>query len=272
MKHTKLQAGFTLVELSIVLVIIGLIVSSVLVGQDLVRQAELRSTVTQYEQFQAAVKTFNTKYNALPGDIQGATLYGWTGDGGDSLNDAASTPNAGSDDLLEPIADGHGVDDIAADNLFFWSHLGAGGAGLISGTYTPAQLATDGSNIAAALPEADAGNYWAVHSENGFNYYVIGAVAPGTAGEFDTDRTMVPVDAQSIDTKIDDARPGRGIVVARDQYDNDTDAAVEADNTAPDDADNSCTYADTSGSATTITDARYNVAETTAYCSLRLRF
>ncbi len=55
------QLGFTLIELSIVLVIIGLIVGGVLVGQDLIKAAETRATVGQVEKYNAAVNTFRTK-------------------------------------------------------------------------------------------------------------------------------------------------------------------------------------------------------------------
>src|SRR6201999_103149 len=67
-KRTSEQ-GFTLIELSIVLVIIGLIVGGVLVGQDLIRAAEIRATLTQVEKFNTAVNTFYGKYGALPGDM-----------------------------------------------------------------------------------------------------------------------------------------------------------------------------------------------------------
>ncbi len=45
------QSGFTLIELSIVLVLIGLIVGGVLVGQDLIRAAKLRAQIGQIEKF-----------------------------------------------------------------------------------------------------------------------------------------------------------------------------------------------------------------------------
>src|SRR3984885_3925644 len=66
------QACFTLIELSIVLVIIGLIVGGVLVGQDLIKAAEIRATVSQIEKYNTAANTFQTKYNALPGDVPAA--------------------------------------------------------------------------------------------------------------------------------------------------------------------------------------------------------
>ena len=69
------QSGFTLIELSIVLVIIGLLVGGVLEGQDLIKAAQIRSTISQFEQFDAAVNTFRTKYNNLPGDVVNGTNF-----------------------------------------------------------------------------------------------------------------------------------------------------------------------------------------------------
>src|ERR1700685_2222580 len=66
------RGGFTLIEMSIVLVVIGLVVGGVLVGQDLIRAAYIRAQISQIEKFNTAVNTFYGKYQALPGDI-GAT-------------------------------------------------------------------------------------------------------------------------------------------------------------------------------------------------------
>ena len=53
MRDTNSRAGFTLVELAIVLVIIGLIIGGVLVGQDLIKAATIRSTVSDLEKINA---------------------------------------------------------------------------------------------------------------------------------------------------------------------------------------------------------------------------
>ena len=66
--HTA-QRGFTLIELSIVLVIIGLVVGGVLVGQDLIRAAQGRAQISQIEKYNTAANTFRDKYGALPGDL-----------------------------------------------------------------------------------------------------------------------------------------------------------------------------------------------------------
>ena len=56
------SAGFTLIELSIVLVIIGLIIGGVLVGRDLIAAAQVRAQISQIEKYQTAVNTFRGKY------------------------------------------------------------------------------------------------------------------------------------------------------------------------------------------------------------------
>src|SRR5271154_5990239 len=82
---TRTNHGFTLIELSIVLVIIGLIIGGVLVGQDLIKAAETRATLAQIEKYNSAVNTFRNKYNGLPGDlVNAATQFGFAGGAGGS--------------------------------------------------------------------------------------------------------------------------------------------------------------------------------------------
>src|ERR1700722_13612838 len=74
-----LKAGFTLIELSIVLVIIGLIIGGVLVGRELISAAQIRAQISQIEKYNSAANTFRGKYGYLPGDIPdpAAKQYGF---------------------------------------------------------------------------------------------------------------------------------------------------------------------------------------------------
>src|SRR5665213_1826112 len=73
MHQPSRSPGFTLIELSIVLVIIGLIVGGILVGQDMIKAAEVRAQISQIEKYNQAVNTFRAKFNAIPGDMPAST-------------------------------------------------------------------------------------------------------------------------------------------------------------------------------------------------------
>lgn len=68
--------GFTLIELSIVLVIIGLLVGGILVGRELIETARIRKTVGAIQEINVAVNTFRLKYHCYPGDCTNALILG----------------------------------------------------------------------------------------------------------------------------------------------------------------------------------------------------
>ena len=110
----KSSRGFTLIEISIVLVIIGLIIGGIMVGRSMIRSSEIKSIFTDLERFEAARMTFRSKYNCLPGDCSSAVSIGLGNNG-----------------------DGNGcVNHVSAGNevWLFWTHLGS--AELLSGDYT----------------------------------------------------------------------------------------------------------------------------------------
>ena len=73
MQKNNRTGGFTLIELSIVMVIIGLIIGGVLTGQDLINAATIRAQISQIEKYSTAARTFELKYGYLPGDIPDPT-------------------------------------------------------------------------------------------------------------------------------------------------------------------------------------------------------
>ena len=79
--------AFTLIELSIVLVIVGLITGGILVAQTLIHQAEIRNQIKQLQEYQTAYNVFKLKYSCVPGDCNNATtLFGTTDSFGNAIN------------------------------------------------------------------------------------------------------------------------------------------------------------------------------------------
>lgn len=70
-----MKKGFTLVELSIVLVVIGLLIGGIVVGQSLVDAAKISALINESQQFEAEIQTFKSKYKYLPGDYP-SNLFG----------------------------------------------------------------------------------------------------------------------------------------------------------------------------------------------------
>ena len=201
------KLGFTLIELSIVLVIIGLIVGGILVGQDLIKAAEIRATVSQMEKYATAVNTFRSKYNGMPGDLLNATNFGFesrsitgTGDGDAQLESAAGTSG-----------------DFAGETSCFWDDLNTAGmiADSLNGSTTCGNAQTAAS-LGSALPIAKLGrgNYLVVGSSAGINYWALTGVTAITAGVYSFDDLLTGLESFQIDSKIDDGAPTSGGVIA----------------------------------------------------------
>ncbi len=91
MKHIKRnQKGFTLVEIAIVLVIIGLLLGGVLRGQEMIESARIKSVVGDMNGVSAAFNTYLDRFRAIPGDETVATMNarGWVGTQGGNANGA----------------------------------------------------------------------------------------------------------------------------------------------------------------------------------------
>lgn len=72
---SRRQHGFTLVELSVVLVIVGLLIGGVLVGRDLIEAAKMRKQAEMPNKILTAYTLFKTKYSCMPGDCPNATTF-----------------------------------------------------------------------------------------------------------------------------------------------------------------------------------------------------
>jgi prepilin-type N-terminal cleavage/methylation domain-containing protein len=226
------RQGFTLIELSVVLVIIGLIVGGVLVGRDLIEAASIRATVSQYEKYKSAVNAFQLKYNYLPGDLDttGATAFGFS-----------PTTRSGSFH-----ADGNiGANNVWPDGPYpnavvnyeaglFWQDLSS--ANLIDGSFTSVvdglnyNVTTAGIGSFVPVSKLNSSTYWFVYGRgiliNNWlsnsplgNYFQLMGITSASYAHIYPKNTLTPLEAYNIDTKIDDGIFDKGIVRAGEEID-----------------------------------------------------
>lgn len=226
------SCGFTIIELSVVLVVIGLIMGAIVVGRELIHAGELRSTVAQIDLFNTAVGSFKLKYHCLPGDCIEAGAFGF----GDPL-----TPGNGNG-RIGLCNEGAGLSCLSGgpaaylaemmESTNFWYHLSA--AALLGQSF---KVASSGNQFTAGIdspaPRISALSFWqtspatprscgwSVNAETRFHASVGGGRLPGhTLLLFGM--TLPPVfgadgvcgyyaaDVQAIDAKIDDGLPETG--------------------------------------------------------------
>lgn len=176
--------GFSLVELAIVLVIIGLIVGGILTGQDLIHASELNRTYAEINKVKTAMNTFRIKYNQLPGDINNGNSY-WASSGNGNGNGR--------------------IDNWANETTYLWNHLQN------SGLY---QNST--GTATTYMPTPMSGDYFYVYYNDLYscqspneNAITLHGGLNATTGSAHT-VAWTTDDALSVDGKYDDGLPNTG--------------------------------------------------------------
>lgn len=186
----KRQSGFTLIEIAIVLVIIGLLLGGILKGQELINNARVKNLGSDFRNIPVFIYGYQDKFKSLPGDDSTASTH-LTG----ATN--ATTPG-GSTDRGNGVIDGNWNSTTKTDESFlFWQHVRL--AGLAPGS-------TD-INAADFLPVNAVGTKVGIQSAQPFTgmnsgtYYICSG---GISGKF----------AKQLDTQLDDGITNKGSMVA----------------------------------------------------------
>lgn len=227
-----MNRGFSLVELSIVLVILGLLTGGILAGQSLIRASELRSVSVDYQRFSAAINSFRDKYFAIPGDMTNATKFWNAADGGDGIGADCGNIESTSATTCNGNGDG-GINNAAAssnsvyEKLRIWQQLA--NAGLIEGSYTGAPNASVLTVAGIAVPRSRIGNggYEATGigvAGSAANFYKItqgmvlklGIMSAATGMN---NAILTASEAWNMDTKMDDGLSDSGKFLALDGAD-----------------------------------------------------
>ncbi len=185
------QVGFTLVEVAIVLVVIGLIVGGVTAGQQLIRSAKTNQALSTLDSIAAAVLAFNDRYERMPGDYHAASVH---------MNCAITCLNGNGNRRVERNAIPVSGSEVH-EELLVWSHLS--GAGFINGEEVFRPVAGGTVPTLANTPRNGFGVTFKFVYDGNF-----GTAPDGTARHNFKTGNRIPVDLiQEIDTKIDDELP-----------------------------------------------------------------
>lgn len=193
MAHSQLtsrQQGFTLVEIAVVLVIIGLLLGGVLKGQELINSAKVKSLINDCRNVATFAYAYQDRFRALPGDDAGAASHL-------SGGVKASTGGTAGNGRIE----GNWNSTTATDeSVLFWQHVRL--ANLASGDGRNPGL--EGLVILDWLPRNAAGGRTGITG-----------VAPitGWAGNFFVCQDNIPGSlARQVDIAMDDGQPAAGSV------------------------------------------------------------
>jgi prepilin-type N-terminal cleavage/methylation domain-containing protein len=196
----KNQGGFTLIEIAIVLVIIGLLLGGVLKGQELINQAKIKNIANDLNGIGAAIYAYQDRYKSYPGDDKGATRWATTG----LVSAATSGANQAGNGQIG--GDFNSITDTDESRLF-WRHLRY--AGLIAGDAT-----------SGVQPQNAVGGLLGIQYNAGIpadTTATPAVAADGLTGLITCQSNLLGKLAEAIDNQLDDGKPKTGSLKAWEQ-------------------------------------------------------
>jgi prepilin-type N-terminal cleavage/methylation domain-containing protein len=202
----KDEKGFTLVELAVVMIIIGLLIGGILKGQELITNARVTSTIAQMEGISGAYQDFRGQFNAIPGDYGNATTR---------IADCTNCADGGGNGRID---NNLGAAMAAGDEAMnFYLHLLAAGyitgmdgtANATFGEGAPTASIGGGFSVGQYVPPAAPANF-----PGGIRpgLYITVQGVPGAMGA--GNGVFTTVQASGVDTRLDDGKPNTGSIVA----------------------------------------------------------
>jgi len=181
------QTGFTLVEIAIVLVIIGLLLGGILKGQEMITQAKIKNVMADFSGISAAYHGYQDRYRSIPGDDLNAGTR-WT-------TAPAAIPGSGNGVVGGTYANACPVVAVAGtpESCMFWDHLRR--AGFVAGTGTQQPF-----NAVTGLLGVQTGNAAGATALGGFSALIVCSA------------NMPDKIAIAVDTQMDDGTAATGTV------------------------------------------------------------
>jgi len=211
MVGTTKNRGFTLIEMSIVMVIIGLVIAAITVAQGMVKQANVRGAISEFTGLRTSITTFKLQFGYLPGDFNNAATI-WP---------SATCPSG----LFPTGCNGNGngiVDAVGGINGYefyrAFQHLSL--AGYVNGTYNGTATQID-----QYTSKYYAGGCYNLLSPGPTTFLALNNTSTSTLLELGTwegyhcDAALIPtLDAYAIDTKLDDGNAKTGNLIGADGW------------------------------------------------------
>jgi prepilin-type N-terminal cleavage/methylation domain-containing protein len=253
-KDHNSKSAFTLVELAIVIVVLGILIGGVLTGQSIIESARISEAVTKVNQMSTALKAFNLEFDALPGDMEDA--YDYFGDecGNDSTGGTGGCNGngdkclAGENSRCPAISNPYKMDIRRA-----FVHLNLSGIAPDINYQTNSGSSSSCANIAPDIMD-DA--IYILYSKrvNNINMQILPNEFEYDSGnshcETSTNPSLTPKQAKALDEKLDNGNGRTGKIKAYNTFD-----------------DNSYSF---EGTDCMDADGVYNVGNSDKACNLRV--